>query len=266
MAEEKRLRVDILGVQFDNFSMGELLAKVESEVEGQRSLIVALSNPEFVVRATEDSFLRRYLNEVCAVNVADGIGVVLASKVLGVPLKERVTGTDFLPALVGLAADRGYTLFFLGGRPGVAERAREFFQNTVGDGVVVGCRNGFFGMGEEDDIVAQINNTAADIVMVCLGSPKQEEWICRNQHRLKSKLVFGNGGALDYYSGEVNRAPVVVQKLGFEWLYRLGQDFSLARVKRQLRLGTFVRLVVGEKVRRGLGQIRPRKIGNEEKW
>ena len=109
---------------------------------------------------------------------------------------------------------------------------------------IAGCRHGYFDFGDEPAIVEEINVSGAQVLMVCLGNPKQEEWIERNFRALRTAVVFGNGGALDFYSGRVLRAPICVQRLGLEWLFRLMQDPSLTRVRRQARLLKFLWMVL----------------------
>lgn len=237
-------RVSVLGVPFDNVSMGELVTIVDEAVKKGERTALALSNPEFVVAAQRNLALKRYLNDFVNINVADGVGVLWAARLFGQPLKERVTGTDFVPALYQLAGKRGYKVYFLGGRPGVAVKAKERLTSLFGVDVVGGCRDGYFGNLEDNDVVRDVNESGAQILMVCLGNPKQEDWIERNWRELKVAVVFGNGGALDFWAGEVSRAPVWLQNIGFEWLYRLGQDFSWTRVKRQSRLFEYVYLVL----------------------
>lgn len=238
--------VSVLGVRFENLTMNGLVDAVDSALKSDRRCVLALSNPEFLVAANKNPFLKSYLNERVDVNVADGVGVLWAAKLYGTPLKERVTGTDFVPELYKLAVSRGYRVFFLGGKEGVAARAKDALAGRFGSDVVAGCRNGYFGEAEEAEMVRQINQSGADVLMVCLGNPKQEEWIARHLDELAPKIIFGNGGALDFWAGEVKRAPGWVQRAGMEWLYRLGQDFTWARLKRQSRLFKFVYLVLRE--------------------
>lgn len=239
-------RVSILGVQFDNLTMRGLVDAVDAALMDGGRRVLALSNPEFLVAANNNPFLRRYLNEIVDINVADGVGVLWAANLYGMPLRERVTGTDFVPELYKLAVARGYRIFFLGGKPGVAERARNTLRTRYGVDVVAGCRDGYFGEAQESSIVREINDSGADALMVCLGNPKQEEWIARHLDELAPRVVFGNGGALDFWAGEVKRAPRWVQSMGMEWLYRLGQDLTWTRLRRQSRLFTFVYLVIGK--------------------
>lgn len=246
---------NILGVRFDNFTIEEFVDLVVKEIEAKKKFRIALSNPEFLLQARNNPELKKYLNSI-EYNVADGIGVVLASRLLHQnPLKERITGTDMLPRLIEKAKDKGLTFYFLGGKPGVSEKAKQKFIEKFGYKGVVGLHHGYFDENLESVIIDEIRLLQPDVLMVCLGNPKQEKWIQENFHRLEARLIFGNGGALDYYSNNVKRAPIWFQKNGLEWLYRLTQDFTLARIKRQARLFKFPFLVLAEYAKQGFKKV-----------
>jgi N-acetylglucosaminyldiphosphoundecaprenol N-acetyl-beta-D-mannosaminyltransferase len=250
----------ILGVRFDNFTIDEFVDLVVKEIEAKKKFRIALSNPEFLLQARSNPQLKNYLNSI-EFNVADGIGVVLASRLLHhYPLKERITGTDMLPRLVEKAKERGLTFYFLGGKPGVAEKAKQKFLEKFGYEGVVGLHHGYLDENMESVIIDEIRLLKPDILMVCLGNPKQEKWIQDNFHLLEARLIFGNGGALDYYSNNVKRAPLWFQENGLEWLFRLTQDFSWVRIKRQSKLLKFPFLILFDFVKQGL---KKEKISNE---
>lgn len=234
---------NIAGIRFDNFSMTDLIVRVQHAITHQSSEVIAFSNPEFVIESRGNDFLHMYLNNYATVNVADGVGVVWAAKLLGTPLKERVTGTDFVRDMIKLSVEQDYRVYFLGGKPGVAKQAKSFLAKIHGKDVVVGCRDGYFSEADSAKIVEEINVCAPHIVMVCLGNPKQEAWIFKHRSKLKANVVFGNGGALDFWSGSAKRAPDVIRRIGLEWLFRLGQDFTYVRIRRQLKLFRFVAMV-----------------------
>lgn len=232
----------VLGVNFHNLSLDEVIEGVDATICAGERKILAFSNPEFVVEAQKSSFLMGYLNDRVDINVADGVGVLWAASLSGSPLKERVTGTDFVPKLMELCVRRGYRVFFLGGKPGVAQRARDYLSVMLGKDAVVDVADGYFQADQSQEIIKKINMSGAQVLMVCLGNPRQEKWIEENLTSLNQNIIFGNGGALDFWSGNVKRAPQWMQTLGFEWLFRLGQDFTVVRIKRQLKLLEFVRL------------------------
>jgi N-acetylglucosaminyldiphosphoundecaprenol N-acetyl-beta-D-mannosaminyltransferase len=150
----------------------------------------------------------------------DGIGVVIASKMKGKPLKGRVPGFDFFVELL----NSGKKVFLFGSKPGVADKVD--FPN------IVGRRNGYFSGDDVEEIIREINGSGAEVLAVCLGAPKQEIWIDENIDKLDVKLAIGLGGAIDVLAGEVKRAPVAWQKMGLEWLYRV-----IKEPKRIRRLG-----------------------------
>jgi len=233
--------VNILGVKFDNLTMDQIVSKTIKATKKKSQTILAFSNPEFVIDAQKNKFLRTYLNNV-DYNLADGVGVILASKLLGKPLKERITGTDFTPAIV----KTGIKIFLLGGKDGVAEQAKEKLEEKFENANIVGTQHGY--SKDRNRVLKKINKSGAKILMVCLGCPKQEDWIMRSKEDLNTKVIFGNGGALDFWSGDVKRAPKWMIKLGLEWLYRLTQDFNTTRIKRQLKLFKFGWLVIKKKM------------------
>jgi N-acetylglucosaminyldiphosphoundecaprenol N-acetyl-beta-D-mannosaminyltransferase len=246
MKEMNMARKKVLGTSFDSIGMAALLKSVDEDIQRGIRFRIAFINPEFVVEARANPRLSRYL-ETCRYNLPDGVGILWAYKQLhSQKMPERVTGTDFVPSVCRLASAREYALFFLGGAQGVAEKAKHTLEKMVPGVKIVGVMHGYDENSE--DIVGMINRSGADILMVCTGNPRQEEWIERHFERLTAKMVFGNGGALDFWSGAAKRAPQWMIGLNLEWLYRLMQDRSWKRLRRQLRLLTFVRLVLIEKV------------------
>lgn len=239
--------VVILGVRFDSLSMLGVVGSVQSAISSNLKIRLAFSNPEFLVVAHHSKMLRDYLNGV-DLNLADGAGVVLASRLYGSPLPERVTGTDFVYELAKLSAKNDYGIFLFGGHPGVADLAKDRLRALHPECRIVGSLHGYFKESDTESIVKAINEARPHILMVCLGNPKQEAWIQENFERLNVNVVFGNGGALDFAAGIVTRAPEFMRRLGLEWLWRLGNDFSLTRLHRLLRLPVFCWMVLRELV------------------
>lgn len=241
-------RTSLFGLQFDLLTADELRTWVRAVLDGPREARrIAFSNPEFVLEARRNGRLRRYLNG-CSLNLVDGVGVAYAIRLVsGIRPPERLTGTAFVPLLCDEAAASGATLFLFGGAPGVAARAGTVLARRTPGLQICGAVDGFAGAG---GVLEQIRATAPDVLMVCLGNPRQERWIEEHLAEFDVKLVFGNGGALDFWSGDVQMAPGWVQGAGLEWLFRLVTNFSVARLRRQLRLVEFVGLVVRARARR----------------
>lgn len=207
----------ILGVPIDNVSMEEALAKIDGFVREGSFHQVATANVDFLVHAIDNREYREILCR-CDLVVADGMPVVLASRLLGWPLRERVTGSDLVPLL----AQKGYKIFLLGSKPEVSQLAAQRLEELGGR--VVGRLSPPVGPPDtfdNDDILAELERTKPDILLVALGSPKQELWLHQNRNRLRVPVCIGVGGALDFLAGRLSRAPAWMRNTGLEWLYRI---------------------------------------------
>lgn len=154
----------------------------------------------------------------------DGSGMAIAARMAGTELGENLNGTDLFPELCRCAAERGQSIFLLGGKAGIAEAAGQAMQERYPSLTVAGTRHGYWSATEEDAVVAEINASGAAIVLVGLGVPTQEIWIDRIRDRLMARVVMGVGGLFDYYSGAIPRAPGALRKIGCEWVWRLAQE------------------------------------------
>ncbi|MBU1152712.1 WecB/TagA/CpsF family glycosyltransferase [bacterium] len=236
----------IFGIRIDNVTYTKVLQKIEDFIKSDKLHVLVFANPEIVMKACKYPEYKKYINNVDLV-APDGIGLIWASKILGNPLKERVTGTDITYKLAELSAKKGYSLYFIGGENGVAEKAVENLKRLYSGVNIIGFHHGFWEKEKEEEIIKDINSKNPDILMVCLGMYKQEMWIKKNLHNLNVKICFGNGGALDFVSGKRKRAPKWIINMGLEWLIRLIQD--PCRVKRQYQILLFIILVFFEKIK-----------------
>lgn len=253
----------ILGVGVTNETQDSILEHVVNSLQkSAEKYFIVTPNPEILVYAAHHPRFKTILNQAkLALN--DGVGLSMAGKFLGKPFKQRVTGVDLMVALCRAVNEKPITVGFLGGGPGVAEKAAECLTAQF-LGIKVS-----FAVSELADldpkaekvfsmkylVSSKRKSTGAqntkyeipdtDLLFVAFGFPKQEEWIAENLDKLPVKVAIGVGGAFDYISGTVSRAPVWVQKLGFEWLYRLVVEPW--RWKRQLALIEFVFLVIKER-------------------
>jgi len=159
-----------------------------------------------------------------ALAVADGIGVVWATRVVGFPTPERITGTDILVALAKRCAEKGYRLYLLGAAPGIAEQAGLCLQALAPGLQLAGTYAGSPAPTEEDAIIERIHAANTDILCIAYGAPAQDLWIYRNLSRLPAAIAMGVGGAYDFLSGRQRRAPQTMQRIGLEWLYRLYRE------------------------------------------
>jgi len=211
--------VKLLDVSLTPVSMQEAMHKVEEFVASGKPHMIVTSDTSLLVRTQVDPEFFRIVNQADMVT-ADGIGVVLSARLLNLPIFERVSGCDMVAAMCELSARRGYRLFFLGAAPGIAERAVENLRQRYPQMVVAGVHHGYFPPEEEEAIVEMIRRARTDILFVALGIPKQEQFIHRNMERMQAAVCIGVGGSFDVYAGAVKRAPLWMQRLGLEWLYR----------------------------------------------
>ena len=239
--EYRREKLNILGIPVDKVTMKEALAVFEGLLEREEVSFIVTPNSEIIMKAREDANLDALIKKADLV-IPDGIGLVYASKILRQPFAERVTGIDFADAALRIVAKQGRRVFFLGGKPGVAQAAADKKMQEISNLHVVGVHDGYFKENEESDIIKEINASGADFLCVALGFPKQELFIERNLSQLNPCVAIGIGGSLDVWSGMLARAPEIYQKWGLEWLYRLIQE--PARIKRAKALPAFLLKVI----------------------
>jgi len=236
-----RKTVKILDIPVDSITMAEAVEKVGTFIRGGGIHTVFTPNAEIMMAAHRDPELASILTGADMLT-ADGAGVVLASKILGRALPEKVSGYDLVKKIFETYAKDGIRCFLFGSKPGVAEAAAETIRNGYPGIVVSGCRNGYFSDKDDTDIVNTINGANADILLVALGAPKQEEWINSYRDRLNCKVCIGVGGTIDVLSGNTKLAPDFFRRNGLEWLYRLCMEPK--RAKRMLDLPRFMTRVV----------------------
>jgi len=234
-------KIRIHGVMMDNVTMDEALEYVMGRLGGSGTAKVYTPNSEIMMQAQRDPELKEILNRADLL-IADGAGVVLASRILGIPLKEKVSGIDLVKRILENAAKRPVSLFILGAKPGVAEMASQNIMSGYPGAEVKGAHHGYFSAEEEDSIIEKINGSGSEILLVGLGAPKQEKWIHRNASRLNCKVAIGVGGSIDVLAGTAALAPEFMRKAGLEWLFRLIKEPR--RFKRMLDLPRFMLLSI----------------------
>ena len=181
---------------------------------------VAFLNAHCVNSAARDKTYKRALRAADFL-LPDGSGISLAAKFIGKKFTENLNGTDLCRPLCEEAARRGLSVFLLGAKPGVAEKAARNMMSKVRGLKIAGARDGFFSDRDSDDVVRQINESGADIVMVAMGVPLQDVWVFRHRRRINAQLVMGVGALFDFEAGCVSRAPKIFRKRGLEWTWRL---------------------------------------------
>lgn len=235
-------KVNILGVYVDMVNIPQAADKIMGFFEEEKLHKVYTPNSEILMVAYKDEDFAKLLNDA-ELLTADGIGVVYASKILGRPIKERAAGYDIACEVLERIKGTEHSVFLFGGKPGVAETAKEKLEEKYPGIKIAGMRNGYFKPEEEPEIVKEINDSGADLLFVCLGAPKQEQWLARNAEGLKGvRVAMGIGGSLDVFAGTAERAPEFYCKHGLEWFYRLKKEPW--RAKRMLALPKFGMTVI----------------------
>ncbi len=218
-------RVRFGSIWIDAVTLDEALALVEQLVERRRGGAVFTPNVDHVVLAEEDpAFRDAYARaDLC---LCDGQPLRWASRLLGAPLPERVSGADLFLPLMRLAARRGYRVYLLGGTPGAVEEAALRLAGEIGVTIagVASPRVGLFAGPDEDAQVGHIASARPDLLVVFLGAPKGELFIDRVRSRVCPAVALQLGASVDFYLGRVRRAPRWMQRAGLEWLFRLGQE------------------------------------------
>jgi N-acetylglucosaminyldiphosphoundecaprenol N-acetyl-beta-D-mannosaminyltransferase len=242
--------IRILGIDVDIVTLAQAVAMIGEAVDARRGhggppFQVATVNPEFVMRARRDHTFRQVLQNV-SLKTADGAGLMLAGRILGHPLPERVPGVELTSALACAAAERGDRVFFLGAAPGVAEAAAAALARECPGLQVAGTFAGDASEAGDDDTVAAVRAGRTDIVLVAYGAPAQETWLARNLDISGASVGIGVGGTFDYLSGRVRRAPRAMRRLGLEWLFRLLRQPS--RAGRMTALPAFLLLVLRQRM------------------
>jgi len=241
-------RLQILGVGVDRLTADEALQRIGTFIaEGREkgtSHQVVTANAEIIYRASQNDDMKAVINQAHMVT-ADGSGVVWASKQLGEPLAERVTGIDLVNSICAASAQRGWKLYILGSAPGVADTAAQNICAKYPGCNIIGTHHGYFDATEEQNILAELRELKPDVLFVALGAPKQEYWIAEHLAQLGIPVGMGIGGSMDVLSGNVKRAPEWMQKLSLEWLYRF--LIQPTRFKRMLALPKFMLAVKKQK-------------------
>lgn len=220
-------RVCIAGVPVHNLNMAEALSLIEELVRNREPSYIVTPNADHIIKLQQDTeFQKIYAGAACV--LPDGMPLLWAGRFLRTPLKERVSGADLVPRICARAAMSGFRLFFLGGKPGAAEKVRGNLEKQFPSIRVVGiCRPA---MGLEDDeaeyrrVEELIREAGPDILLVGFGAPKQEKWIYRNHKPLGVPVSIGVGGTIDVMAGMSSRAPYWMQRSGLEWFWRFMHD------------------------------------------
>ncbi len=232
------MRLEILGIPFDNISRTEALARVKKFIEASSPRYAVAINPEKIMKALDDSELKEILLKG-DLNFVDGVGVAWASRLyLKEKVEERIAGIDLFDDIIKYLEESGLGVFLLGSKDSTIREAVRNIKLKYPKLIIKGFNNGYF--GDENKVVEEISRSNAEVLFVGMGSPKQEKFIHRNISKFNVKFAMGIGGTFNVYAGEFKRAPRVIQKFGLEWLYRFILDPK--RLPRILTLPKFILL------------------------
>lgn len=217
-------KISLCGIDIDNVSFADSLDAVDSFIKKGEAAYIVTPNVDCIVKLQKDEDFQAIYRNASLV-LADGMPLLWAAKFLGIPLKEKVSGSDLLPRLCAVAVDKGYRVFFLGGREGAARKTAEVLKARHPGLQVAGYYAPPFGFekdeAENEKVVRMIKEAKPDILFVGLGAPKQEKWIFRYKDEYRVPVSVGIGGSFELIAGVVKRAPVWMQRAGLEWFWRL---------------------------------------------
>lgn len=224
MMNEKKEHIRILNVAIAPISVIELHTHIKNFIETDRKAMVLNVNAQMLNLAFERPWLNNFIN--CSDLVfCDGAGVLLAARILGFHIPQRITYADWMWQLAEFSAQNGYSFFFLGAQPGVADKAAARLKERFLGLKIAGFHHGFFdktkGSAENEAVIEEINAVQPDILVVGFGMPLQEQWLLENWERLNARVTLTGGAVFDYISGELRRAPRWMTDHGLEWLGRL---------------------------------------------
>jgi N-acetylglucosaminyldiphosphoundecaprenol N-acetyl-beta-D-mannosaminyltransferase len=213
----------LLGLDIDNITMEEAISMMQQSLKQQKQCSIFFVNPDCLNKTIADGEYRSVLKASDHI-FPDGVGLIMAGKLLKSPLRENINGTDMLPFLCRMAAAEDHSIFLLGGKPGIAEQAAAAIHRDFGVRIA-GTSDGYFDRERQSErIIQAINSSGASILLVAFGAPLQEKWIAGHRHQLQPGILMGVGGLFDFYSGNIRRAPRWIREIGFEWIYRILQE------------------------------------------
>lgn len=212
--------ITLFGIKIDRLNLEGLMNKIKEFLKSGQKFNVMYANIQCMNIAWNDFEYKKILNSADLV-YCDGAGVVFGARILGMNLPQRMTGADWIYNLCELCAKGDYSIYLLGGELGIAEQARDKLISKFPNLKITGTHHGYFEQDYNRHLIEKINSTLPDILLVGMGTPKQEKWINENIDKLNAKVVWGVGALMDFVSGKVSRAPRWMLDYGMEWLYRL---------------------------------------------
>lgn len=220
-------RMKFLNTEIDNVTMEEAVKKIENLILSKKTSYVVTPNVDHIVKLEKDEEFREVYKNADLI-LTDGMPLIWISKMKSTPIEEKVSGSDLFPKVCELAAEKSYKMFLLGAAEGVAVKAAENLQEKFKGLDIVGTYSPNYGFEKKEDeiekIIKIINKAKPDILAVGLGAPKQEKFVYRYKDKLNVPVSLAIGASIDFEAGNIERAPVFMQKCGLEWFYRLCKE------------------------------------------
>ena len=229
MSEKKNenVRMKFLNTYIDNVTMDEAVNRIDKLVQAKKPSYVVTPNVDHIVKIENDKEFAQIYEEADLI-VADGMPLLWMAKRMGTPLKEKVSGSDLFPRVCEMAAKKGYKMYFLGAAEGVAAKAAENLKAKYPGLQVVGTYSPSYGFEQKEDEMKEIERmlkeAAPDILIVCLGCPKQEKFAYKYGRNYGIPVSLGLGASIDFEAGKVKRCPAWMARCGLEWIYRLMKE------------------------------------------
>ena len=216
-----------LNTYVSNITMNEALDDIEKMIRSKKKSYVVSVNVDVIMKIEQDEELKTITNEADMV-LTDGKPLIWISKLKKAPIKEKISGSDLVPKLCELSDKKGYTIFILGGKDGIAEQAKKKLESQYKNIRIVGVYSPKFGFENDKKeltkINSMINKKKPDLLFVCLGCPKQEKWIYNHINEYDAKVSICAGATVDFLAGNMKRAPKWMSNCGLEWFYRFLQE------------------------------------------
>ncbi|MCE5323552.1 WecB/TagA/CpsF family glycosyltransferase [bacterium] len=243
--EESIPCIKILGIKVHRIDMKYALDAIKDFIASGKPHMIVTADASMIARAQDDNDLKNIINEADLVT-PDGSGIIKGARILGTPLIERVSGVDLARELCRMSAEDGFSIFFLGAEPGIADAAADNLAKAYPGMNVAGTHDGYFKPDSDSEIAGLVKESGAQALLVAMGIPRQEKFIKRYMSDMGISVAMGVGGSFDVFSGRVKRAPVWFQNHGLEWAYRLAKDPS--KISKVSVLPKFLMMVYRERM------------------
>ncbi len=240
-------KINFLGTQVNNLTIDETLAFIEKSIDNKEKIVREDVNAAKIVWMYKDTEFKQIIHQADIIN-ADGQSVVFASKFLGHPIKERVSGIDLMEKIISHANNKHWKIFFLGASQEVIAKTVATYTHQYSKDIIAGYHHGYYDKKDEKKIIDLINRSNANILFIGMPSPQKEYFVNKYFQKITSNLIMGVGGSFDVVAGKVSRAPVWMQKSGLEWLYRLLQEPGKMWKRYLYTNSIFIWLVIKEKI------------------